>query len=315
MQPVSAMTLPTRALGDLQVSVVGLGCNNFGGRIDEEATVEVVNAALDVGINFFDTADIYGKGNSETFLGRTLGGRRDQVLMATKFGGVVDGGGGGASPEYIRQAIRASLERLQMDYVDLYQLHVPDPEVPIAETLGALHGLVEEGLVREIGCSNFSAEQLGEAEAAASGKSRFVSVQNQYSMLHREPESGVLEVCTKLELGLLPYFPLHSGILTGKYRKGRELPAGTRVTGNPRWERDLTDQTLATIETLIVFAEARGYELTDLAFGWLLARPEVSSVIAGATKPEQVRRNAAATAWILDQEELEQVNVILGEDQ
>ena len=308
---MTASALPRRGLGSLEVPVIGLGCNNFGTRIDETATAAVVDAALDVGIDFFDTADIYGRGESESFLGRALEGRRDQALIATKFGGVIDGSSGGASPAYIRQAILASLGRLQMDYVDLYQLHVPDPGVPIAETLGALHQLVEEGLVREIGCSNFTADQLYEAERAAAGKTPFVSVQNQYSMLHREPEEGLLEACSQLGVGLLPYFPLHSGILTGKYRKGQPNPEGTRVTGNPRWEDQLTDDLLNTIEELVAYAQSKSFEMTDLAFGWLLARPQVSSVIAGATKPEQVRRNAASASWILDAYELAEVDGIL----
>jgi len=303
----------TRTLGTLHVSVVGLGCNNFGRRLDEAATKSVVDAALDAGINFFDTADVYGGSDSEVFLGRVLAGRRDRVLLATKFGMPMgDDGREGARPDYLKRALADSLRRLDMDYVDLYQLHRPDPQVPIADTLGALAELVEAGHVREIGCSNFSAAQLEEAEAAvAAGAPRFVSVQNEYSLMHREPEAEVLPACARLGLSFLPYFPLMSGLLSGKYRKGQPLPEGTRIVGNARWESLLTEANLDLIEALTRYAESRGFEILDLAFAWLLAKPQVASVIAGATSAEQVRRNAATARWVLSEAELDAVARIL----
>jgi aryl-alcohol dehydrogenase-like predicted oxidoreductase len=303
----------TRTLGTLHVSVVGLGCNNFGRRLDEAATKNVVDAALDAGINFFDTADVYGGSDSEVFLGRVLAGRRDRVLLATKFGMPMgDDGREGARPAYLKQALADSLRRLGMDYVDLYQLHRPDPSVPIADTLGALGELVAAGHVREIGCSNFSAAQLEEAEAAvAAGAPRFVSVQNEYSLMHRDPETEVLPACARLGLSFLPYFPLMSGLLSGKYRKGQPLPEGTRIVGNARWESMLTEANLDLIEALTRYAESRGFEILDLAFAWLLAKPQVASVIAGATSAEQVRRNAASARWVLSDAELDAVARIL----
>ena len=303
----------TRNLGSLHVSVVGLGCNNFGARIDEAATQRVVDAALDIGVSFLDTADIYGGTESETFLGRVLGGRRDQVVLATKFGMSVDEEiRGGAHPDYVKQALEDSLRRLRTDHVDLYQLHQPDPQVPIADTLGALGELVQAGLVREIGCSNFSAAQLEEAEAAvADGAPRFVSVQNEYSLMQREPEAEVLPACERLGLAFLPYFPLMSGLLSGKYRQGKPLPEGTRIVGNRKWESLLTDANFELIEALARYAASRGFELIDLAFAWLLARPQVVSVIAGATSPAQVQRNAATAQWVMNEEELNAVERIL----
>jgi aryl-alcohol dehydrogenase-like predicted oxidoreductase len=305
----------SRTIGSLQVSVVGLGCNNFGARLDEAATKNVLDAALDVGIDFLDTADVYGGGGSETFLGRVLEGRRDRVRLATKFGMPMgEDGAGGAHPTYVKGALADSLRRLRTDHVDLYQLHRPDPNVPIADTLGALAELVEAGMVREIGCSNFSAAQLEEAESiAAAGLPRFVSVQNEYSLMHREPEAEVLPTCARRNVAFLPYFPLMSGLLSGKYRKGRPLPEGTRIVGSARWESLLTEGNFDLIEALARYAESRGFEILDLAFAWLLARPQVASVIAGATSPEQVRRNAAAAQWVLSDEELDGVERILAQ--
>ncbi len=303
----------TRSIGGIEASIVGLGCNNFGRRLDLAATKNVVDAALDAGVTFFDTADIYGETDSEAFLGRVLEGRRDQVVLATKFGGAAGPVTGGAKPEYVKSALHGSLQRLRMDHVDLYQLHRPDPTVPIADTLGALAELVADGLVREIGCSNFSAAQLDEAEAAvAHGAPRFVSVQNEYSLLKREAEAEVLPACERLSIAFLPYFPLFSGLLTGKYRAGRPQPQGTRITGNPRWEAHLTAANLALVDRLSAYAEGHGRELIDLAFAWLLAHGPVASVIAGATSAEQVRRNAATADWQLTPAQVAEVNALLG---
>ncbi len=305
--------METRKIGSLNVTVAGLGCNNFGWRIDAAATVPVVNAALEAGINFFDTADIYDQGHSEEFLSRALGGRRKQVIVATKFGMKMGEGKEGARPEYIRQAADDSLQRLQTDYIDLYQLHRPDPSVPVADTLGALDELVKAGKVREIGASNFTAEQIREAEAAGSPQAaRFVSVQNNYSMLHREPEGeGVLAACRELGVALIPYFPLANGLLTGKYRRGQPLPKGSR--GDAGFgPKVFTDENLAKVEKLTAFAESQGHTLLELAFCWLLAQPAVASVIAGASRPEQVAANAAAAGWRLTASQLAQVAQILG---
>ena len=305
--------METRRIGSLEVSVVGLGCNNFGRRIDAEGSAAVVHAALDAGINFFDTADIYGNGQSEEYLSRALGQRRDQVIIATKFANLMEGQGGGAQPDYIRRAVEASLRRLNTDYIDLYQQHVPDPTVPIAETLGALDDLVKAGKVREIGSSNFTAEQIREAEAASAQHqwARFVSVQNHYSLVHREPEPDVLPECERLGLAFLPYFPLAGGLLTGKYRQGQPPPVGTRLSEGGNRTRFLSDQNVATAEKLIAFAEAHGHTLLELAFSWLLARPVVASVIAGATKPEQVYANVPAPDWDLSAADLAEIDAIV----
>jgi aryl-alcohol dehydrogenase-like predicted oxidoreductase len=269
-----------------------------------------VNAALEAGVNFFDTADIYGQGQSEEFLGRALGTRRDAVVIATKFGGVMEGRGKGAGPAYIRQAVEASLRRLGTDRIDLYQLHYPDPEVPIEDTLGALGELVKAGKVREIGCSNFSVGQLREAAAVPGDAARFASVQNEYSLLHREPEDGVLDECERQGLAFLPYFPLKSGLLTGKYRQGRPLPEGTRITKDGRMADLLSDRNLVLVEELIQFAEAQGRTILELAVSWLLARPAVASVISGATSPGQVKANVNAAGWQLTKEQLTEIDVI-----
>ncbi len=303
--------MQTRPIGSLQASVVGLGCNNFGRRVDADGTKRVLDAAIDAGVTFLDTADVYGDTDSEAFIGRALEGRRDQVVLATKFGWPKEGYGG-AHPDHVRRACEASLKRLRTDHVDLYQLHRPDPAVPIADTLGVLAELVQAGQVREIGCSNFSAAQLDEAEAAvADGAPRFVSLQNEYSMLHREPEAEVLPTCERLGIAFLPYFPLKSGLLTGKYRLGQPLPDGTRITGSERFAELVSDDSLARVERLIAFAEARGRELVDLAFAWLLARASVASVIAGATSPAQVRRNAATADWHLSPGDVQELESLL----
>jgi aryl-alcohol dehydrogenase-like predicted oxidoreductase len=300
--------METRKIGSLVVSVVGLGCNNFGRRVDAEGTAAVVNAALDAEVTFVDTADVYGTGQSEEYLGRALGKRRDEVILATKFGSQMDEQRKGARPDYIRHAVEDSLQRLGTDHIDLYQLHRPDPTVPIADTLGALNELVRAGKVREIGCSQFSVEQIREAEAAVKpGVARFVSVQNQYSLLHREPEQGVLAECERAGLAFIPFFPLASGLLTGKYRKGQPIPTGTRLSSGSSL---LTDEHLDIVERLIQFAEAHNHTILELAFAWLLAHKPVASVIAGATKPEQVRANAAAAGWQLSEAERAEIDAI-----
>jgi aryl-alcohol dehydrogenase-like predicted oxidoreductase len=300
-----------RKIGSLEATVVGLGCNNFGWRIDAAATQTVVDAALDAGINFFDTADVYGKGESEEFLGRALGSRRDGVLIATKFGMDMDKKGhAGAKPADVREAIEASLRRLGTDRIDLYQLLTPDEETPIAETLGALNELVLEGKVREIGCSNFSVQQLREAEVAAGHGAHFVSVQNQFSLFHREPEDEIMGDCEHAGIAFLPYFPLASGLLTGKYRKGQKPPPGSRVSEG-FGPKVATRKNLAIVEHLIDYAQSNNHTILELAFGWLLAHKPVASVIAGASKPEQVRANAAAADWPLTQTDLAEIDKII----
>ena len=305
-----------RKIGSLDASVIGVGCNNFGGRIDETRTKEVIDAALDQGINFFDTADMYADGRSEELIGRFVvdRGHRSQVLIATKFGNDMPGQGRGARPEYVKRAFEASVKRLRTDYIDLYQLHLPDPDVPISETLGALNELMKAGKVREIGCSNFSAPQMVDAEDAAKrrpGSARFVSVQNEYSLLHRDPENGVLAECERLGLAFLPFFPLMSGLLTGKYRKGGPIPEGTRVAKYERYRKLLTDENLDRVEALIGFAESRGHTILELAISWLLAHRVVASVIAGASSAQQVRANVSAAGWSLSAAELEEIDALL----
>ncbi len=303
--------MESRSIGSLEVSVVGLGCNNFGRRLDAAQTAAVVDAALDAGINFFDTADVYGSGQSETFIGQALRQRRHAVVIATKFGNPMEGQGSGASRAYIQKAIEASLRRLGTEYIDLYQVHRPDPQTPIVETLGALNELVQAGKVREIGCSNFSVEQLSAAEAA--GGAHFVSVQNEYSLLKRDPEQGVLAECERARMAFLPYFPLASGLLTGKYRRAQPVPEGSRLANSPNAASQLNDRNLALVEALIRFAEARGHTILELAVSWLLVRPVVASVIAGATKPEQVHANAGAASWRLTDAELAEIDRIVGQ--
>jgi aryl-alcohol dehydrogenase-like predicted oxidoreductase len=287
----------TRILGDggPEVSVVGLGTNNFGRRCDYDQTLAVIDAALDAGVTLFDTADIYGQGMSEEYIGRALEGRRDQVVIATKFGSEMDERPEErrGNPDYIRWAIEGSLRRLRTDVIDVYQMHVPDPVTPIVETLGALNDLVVEGKVRWIGSSNFSADQIEAAEEVARGAGfhRFVSAQNYHSLVRRDVEDDVLPVCEKLGVGFLPYFPLASGLLTGKYIRGEEATEG-RLAG-----REIPDEQWDRAEALQSYADERGISLLDVAVGGLLALPAVTSVISGATKPEQVRANVAAGAW------------------
>ena len=285
----------------LHVSRVGLGCNNFGGRIDLPGTRAVVEAALEAGVTFFDTAQVYGNGgDSERFLGEILDGRREQVVLATKFGWGQQVGDGSAAS--VHDAIAGSLERLRTDYVDLYYLHKPDPSTPIAETLGALDELVEAGTVRAIGCSNFSAEQLAEADRVARehGTARFTVLQNQYSLLVRADDADVLPLCRELGVSYIPYFPLASGLLTGKYRRDEPAPAGTRLAG-----REIEGERFDRVEAFAAFAEERGHTLHELAISALASTPGIGSIIAGATKPEQVGANAAAASWRLAADDLE----------
>jgi aryl-alcohol dehydrogenase-like predicted oxidoreductase len=285
----------------LRASRVGLGCNNFGGRIDLDATRVVVDAALDAGVTFFDTAEVYGNGGgSERFLGEILEGRREHVVLATKFGWGQESGAGSA--EHIRDAIDGSLERLRTDYIDLYYEHKPDRSTPIAETLRALDDLVRDGRVRAIGCSNFSAEQLAEADRVARelGTARFTVLQNHYSLLERGDDADVLPLCRELGVSYIPYFPLASGLLTGKYRRGEPAPEGARLAG-----RAIEGERFDRVEAFADFAEERGHTLHELAICVLASTPGIGSVIAGATKPEQVRANAAAASWRLTGEELD----------
>jgi aryl-alcohol dehydrogenase-like predicted oxidoreductase len=306
-----------RALGKsgIAVSVIGLGCNNFGGmKID--ASKRVVDHALEMGITLFDTADVYGnRGGSEQQLGEILGPRRKDIVLATKFAMPMDdtGAKSGASASYIREACDASLKRLKTDWIDLYQQHRPDPNTPIEETLRALDDLVKQGKVRAIGCSNMPADQLATAHDTA-GKSHltaYVTAQDQYSLLVRGLETALVPEVQKEGMGVLPYFPLASGLLSGKYEKGKEIPAGTRFARMGRFgEAYMTDENWRIVDGLTAFAKARGHAILDLAFAWLLAHPWLPSVIAGATRPEQVEQNARAAAWKLTADEVAEVNRI-----
>lgn len=300
-----------RRIGSLEVSVVGLGCNNFGTRVDERGSIAVVQAALDEGINFLDTADIYGKGKSEELIGRALGARRDEVIIASKFGKSMGGESRGAHPAYIRRAVDESLRRLRTDRIDLYQQHEYDPTVPMDETLGALDELVRAGKVREIGSSNFTVPQIADADALAARRAtaRFVSVQNEYSLLEREPERGVLGECARIGAGFLPYYPLAAGLLTGKYRPGAGAPEGSRLARPGGL--DGAEAKLRRVEALRAFAESRAHTLLELAFSWLLTRPQVASVIAGATSPAQVAANVGAAGWRLSEDDLRAVDSTL----
>lgn len=292
-----------RRIGSLNVSVVGVGCNNFGKRLDQAATSAVVNAALEAGVTFFDTADIYGDTLSETYLGVALAGRRDEAVIATKFGMPIDDTRFGASPAYVQRACEDSLKRLGVETIDLYQLHYPDESVPIEETLGALHELVAAGKVREVGCSNLTADQLRAAKVAAKSGPSFVSIQNQYSLLAREPETdGVLEACRELGVAFLPFYPLANGLLTGKVRPGEAVPANSRLAHMPadRSAHWLSEEMRERVNALVTLADALEIPLLELAFSWLLAHGEVASVIAGASNPAQVRANAAASRPLSD---------------
>jgi aryl-alcohol dehydrogenase-like predicted oxidoreductase len=308
-----------RPLGEsgLVVSVAGLGCNNFGGRLDTDGTRAVVDAAIEAGITLFDTADIYGGGGgSERALGEILGSRRDQVVLATKFGGRgVDMGygpaaGGKGGRSYIRRAVTESLRRLQTDYIDLYQLHNPDPDTPVEETIAALNELVDEGKIRYLGHSNFSGWQIADAAhlAAAGGYQPFISAQNHWSWLERAAEAEVVPAAEHFGLGVLPFFPLANGLLTGKVRQGQQVPAGSRLAARAGY---VTDDKLAKVEALIGWAEQHGVSILDVAIGGLAAQPGCASVIAGAMTPEQVKANVAASEWIPTEDELAEIDQIV----
>jgi aryl-alcohol dehydrogenase-like predicted oxidoreductase len=306
-----------RRLGDsgLKVSEIGLGCNNFGMRIDQERTTEVVAAALDAGITLFDNADVYGATQSEVMLGKALGARRDEIVLATKFGIPLGSSPytGGGSRRYVVRAVEASLKRLDTDHIDLLQLHRPDADTPIEETLRALDDLIVAGKVRYVGCSNFSGWQIADADWTARTEhlSRFISAQNHYNLLERQVEHEVLPACERFGLGMLPYFPLASGLLTGKYRRGEGAPEGTRLAAwGARGAQALSDRNFDRLEKLTAWAKARGHTLLDLAFAWLLGHPGVSSVIAGATSAAQVAANAATADWSLTPEEVAEVTAL-----
>jgi aryl-alcohol dehydrogenase-like predicted oxidoreductase len=296
-----------RQLGEsgLTVSVIGLGGNNFGGRIGLEETRSVVDAAIDCGVTLVDTADIYGaRGGSEELLGQVLAGRREHVVLATKFGmDMGDGTFARGSRKYIRRAVEASLRRLQTDYIDLYQYHAPDGVTPLEETMAMLDDLVTEGTVRYIGSSNFAGWQIADADwiARTQHQARFVSAQNHYNLLQRDAEREVIPSCVNRGVGVLPYFPLANGLLTGKYSRGQAPPRGTRLAGH---ESELTDDVFDKLEALKRFGEEHGRSLLDVAIAGLAAMPAIASVIAGATKPEQVRANATAGQWELSSDEL-----------
>jgi aryl-alcohol dehydrogenase-like predicted oxidoreductase len=300
----------------LRVSAIGLGCNNFGGRIDIDATRAVIRKALDLGITLFDTADVYGgRGGSETLMGQILGDDRKRIVLATKFAMPMDDVGVkvGGSRRYIMNAVEDSLRRLRTDWIDLYQMHQTDPRTPIEETLRTLDDLIGQGKVRYVGCSNFPAWQVVEAQwtAMTNGLNRFVSCQDEYSLVFRKPEAELMPAARKYGLGLLPYFPLASGLLTGKYRRNTPLPAGSRLAGTQRLaDRYLTERNWEISEKLADWVEARGRTMLDLAFSWLLAQHPVSSVIAGATRPAQLEQNVKAGDWQLTAEDLREIDAI-----
>jgi aryl-alcohol dehydrogenase-like predicted oxidoreductase len=306
------MTLRNLGSSGLRVSLVGLGCNNFGQRMDLESSTRVIHRALDAGITLFDTADVYGgRGGSETVLGQVLGERRKDIVLASKFGMPMDDGEKtGASRRYIIAAVEASLKRLKTDWLDLYQVHRPDELTPIEETLRTLDDLVRAGKVRYVGCSNYSAAQVVEAQWAARhfGLNAFVSCQDEYSLLRRGLDKESLPTMQRYGLGLLPYFPLASGLLTGKHKRGAAA-AGTRLA-TPMFSRFMDDANFDIVEKLEAFAKARGHGMTELAFSWLAMRPTVASIIAGATKPEQIDANVKATGWTLSAEDLAEIDKI-----
>jgi aryl-alcohol dehydrogenase-like predicted oxidoreductase len=306
-----------RKLGSsgLKVSVIGLGGNTFGRYADEQQTAAIINRALDLGVNFIDTADIYGRGVSEEFVGKAVRERRREALIATKVCGRMGDlpNDQGLSRAHIMDGAEASLRRLGTDYIDLYQVHFPDPDTPIEETLRALDDLVHQGKVRYIGCSNFAAWQICEALWVSDRHhlASFVSVQPQYNLLNRTIERELLPFCRRFGIGIIPYSPLAGGLLTGKYRLGEPPPPGTRAYNNPNMQRQLTEQNLRIVERLSAFAQARGHTVGELALAWLAAHPEVSTIIAGATSPEQVEQNVKAADWKLTGDELKEIEALL----
>ena len=300
----------------LRVSAIGLGCNNFGGRINLEQTRAVIHKAFDLGITLFDTADVYGeRGGSETCMGQVLGEKRKEIVLATKFCMAMsdDGARQGASRRYIMAAVDDSLTRLKTDYIDLYQLHNVDPLTPIEETLRALDDLVRSGKVRYVGCSNLPSWQVVEAAwtAKSMGLNAFVSCQDEYSLVKRDAEKELMPAARAYGLGLLPYFPLASGLLTGKYRRNQPMPEGARLTGTQRLaDRYLTDRNWQIAEKLIDYAETQGHTALELAFSWLLSKSPVASVIAGATRPEQLEQNVKAGDWTMTAEQLAEIDRI-----
>ena len=308
--------MKVRRLGNsgLKVSVVGLGCNNFGMRIDAAQTQAVVDAAIEAGITLFDTADVYGGTKSEEFLGKALGKRRQEVILATKFGNPIGGDPKkrGGSRRWIMQAVEDSLRRLNTDYIDLYQHHLPDADTPVEETLRALDDLVTQGKVRYLGNSNYNGWQIADADWTAAGQTRFTSAQNLYSLLERGVEAEVLPACEHFGLGFLPFFPLASGLLSGKYKRGEAPPEGTRLAAwGARGAQAMSDANFDKVEPLEAWAAERGHTILELAFAWLLGHPVVSSVIAGATTPEQVKTNAATAEWRLTPDEVDEVSKLI----
>jgi aryl-alcohol dehydrogenase-like predicted oxidoreductase len=303
-----------RSLGNsgLRVSVAGLGCNNFGMRIDYDRTVEVLNAAIDAGVNFFDTARMYGGGKSEEFMGEALKGRRDQVIIATKFGGPTKPNDATGSRQHMMRSVELSLRALQTDYIDLYQLHYPDPATPIEETLAAMDALVQQGKVRYIGCSNFTGWMIADAHwvAKTRGFERFVTVQNEWSLLSRGVEGEVKQACERFGASILPYFPLASGALTGKVKRGEQAPENSRLA-NAYFASSLTDANFDRIEKMEAWAAAHGRSMTEVALSWLASQPVVGSVIAGATSADQVRANAEATKTDLTADEVAELGALM----
>jgi len=307
--------IETRPLGHsgIQVSVIGLGCNQFGGRLDLEGTRAVLDGAISEGITFVDTADRYGNTRSEEFIGEVLKGRRDEVVLATKFGMDLGDGWTGprGAPDYVKHAVEGSLRRLQTDVIDVYWYHRPDGVTPIGDTLAGLDALVRAGTVRAIGASNFDAAQIAEADKVARerGLTPFTAIQNEYSLLHREPESEVLALCERLNIAFIPYYPLAAGLLTGKYQRDAAPPEGARLSQR---EQIATDEQWRLVDALTAYAHKRGIALTDVAIGALLAQPAVASVIAGATSPQQTASNAAAASWTPSAEDLAALRQLLG---
>lgn len=297
--------------GGLQISLVGLGCNAFGRRVGENETHAVMDAAIDAGIDFFDTAETYGDGESERFMGTGLKGKRDRVLLASKFGATISHvpGKPRGSPENIRVALDQSLSKLQTDRIDLYQLHRPDPDTPVGETMGALEDCVKAGKIRFYGCSYFSGAEMQEAvdEAKRLGLKGFVTAQNAWNLLEREIEADLIPVCETNGIGLLPYYPIAKGLLTGKYRKGSAAPAGSRLAGDPY----LANADFDLLERLEAYAQDHGQTLLTLAISWLAAQPSISSIISGASRPEQMVANAAAAGWKLTAANLKEIDALL----